>query len=101
MRWTALAMTGLAALSASAGVRGVRIDRSADRVRTPLRLDLERLGTLCPRAAHEIRSSNWTLGCETLDRDFANFEDSGDKIEIYHNCGRMVTSTKNAILPQL
>ena len=81
MRWTALAVTGLAALSASAGVRGVRIDRSADRVRTPLRLDLERLGTLCPRAAHEIRSSNWTLGCETLDRDFADFEEYKEYID--------------------
>ena len=50
------------------------INASANRVKTPLQPGLERIGTLKPRAAHEIRRSNWTLGCETLDRDFANFE---------------------------
>jgi len=53
----------------------VRVDVSVSRVRTPLRLDFERIGTLKPHAAHEIRSSKWTLGCETLDRDFADFEE--------------------------
>ena len=81
MKKSAMVAVGLAALTASAGVHGVKLDRSAGRVRTPLRLDLERLGTLCPRAAHEIRSSNWTLGCEVLDRDFANFEEYREYID--------------------
>ncbi len=63
------------AMDALAGVRGVKLATGPDRVKTPLRLDLERLGTLRPRAAGEIESSNWTLGCEVLDRDFANFEE--------------------------
>ena len=67
--------------AALAGVHGVTLDRSHDRVRTPLRLDLKRIGTLRPRSAHEIRSSNWTLGCEVLDRDFANFEEYKEFID--------------------
>ena len=50
------------------------LDVSDDRVESLLRVDLKRLGTLKPRAANEIASSNWRLGCETLDRDFADFE---------------------------
>ena len=60
---------------AKAGVQGVRIDTSADRVESPLALNLTRVGTIRPRAVSEIRDSNWTVGCETLDRDFADFEE--------------------------
>ncbi|MFD1875608.1 GH39 family glycosyl hydrolase [Hymenobacter bucti] len=37
-------------------------------------IDLPRLGTVKPRPANVIQSSNWLLGCETLDRDFADYE---------------------------
>ena len=47
---------------------------SPDRVKTPLIIDLPRIGTLRPRSVSEVGPSNWTLGCETLDRDFADFE---------------------------
>lgn len=47
------------------------MDTSPDRVWTPLAIDLERLGTLKPRSTHEIKSSRITVGCETLDRDLA------------------------------
>ncbi|MBQ4200267.1 MAG: beta-galactosidase [Kiritimatiellae bacterium] len=53
----------------------VKLDTSADRVKTPLVVDMERIGTLRPRSVGEIRGSNWTLGCETLDRDFAVFDE--------------------------
>lgn len=33
------------------------------------------LGKIQPRSTAEIRSSNWTLGCETLDRDYADYEE--------------------------
>ncbi|MDX9868816.1 MAG: beta-galactosidase [Kiritimatiellia bacterium] len=36
---------------------------------------LERIGTIRPRAADQIPGSNWTLGCETLDRDFAVWDE--------------------------
>jgi len=39
-----------------------------------LELDLRRIGTLRPRPVSEISGSNWTLGCETLDRDFADYQ---------------------------
>ena len=65
---------------ATAGVNQVAIDTSADRVDSPLRVNLKRIGTLRPRAANEIAASNWTLGCEVLDRDFANFDEYCDYI---------------------
>jgi hypothetical protein len=54
----------------AAAAYDVKLDVSPDRVRTPLKVDMERIGTLCPRGVSEIRGSNWTLGCETLDRDY-------------------------------
>ena len=53
---------------------GVELDTSADRVRTPLWVPLRRAGTLRPRSTHEIKGSNWTLGCECIDRDLVNFD---------------------------
>lgn len=64
---TAAAVAGY--MSASA----VSLDTSIDRVSSPLKVDMEWLGTLRPRATDEIASSNWRLGCEVLDRDFADF----------------------------
>lgn len=54
---------------------GVTLDTSPDRVKSPLKVDMPRVGTLRPRSTKEIRSSNWTIGCETLDRDFAKFDE--------------------------
>lgn len=56
------------------------IDTSPDRVRTPLRVDMERIGTLRPRSVAEIRDSNWTLGCETIERGYADFWQYADYI---------------------
>ncbi len=39
-----------------------------------LQISLKRIGTVKPRKATEIESSNWLIGCETLDRDFANYD---------------------------
>lgn len=61
--------------SAEAGTYGVRLDVSADRVDSPLSVSLRRIGTIRPRAAREISGQNWRLGCETLDRDYMNFEE--------------------------
>jgi hypothetical protein len=51
-----------------------RIDTSPSRAETPLDPGLKLLGTIKPRSADEISGSNWTLGCETLDRDFADYQ---------------------------
>ena len=69
------------ALAAQAGVYNVKPDTSDDRVESPLSVGMARIGTIRPRAAHEIVDSNWTLGCEVLDRDFANFEEYKDNVE--------------------
>ncbi len=52
---------------------GPTIDTSPDRAKTSLNPGLKRIGTIRPRSASEISGSNWTLGCETLDRDFADY----------------------------
>ena len=63
-----------------AGVEIVPIDTSPDRVKTPLRVDMERIGSIRPRAVSEIRDSNWTLGCETIERGYADFWQYADYI---------------------
>jgi hypothetical protein len=45
------------------------IDTSPDRVKTPLKVDMKRVGTIQPRSTSEIESSRLTVGCETIDRD--------------------------------
>ena len=62
-------------LGSYAGVNNVKLDTSADRVQSPLQVNLMRVGTLKPRNAAEIHGSNWMVGCETLDRDYCNFEE--------------------------
>lgn len=71
--WFTLALWGCALASTVAA--GPKIDTSPDRAKTPLAPGLTRIATLAPRSASEISGSNWTLGCETLDRDFADYQE--------------------------
>ncbi len=64
-----------ATLTCAAGVHNVKLDTSANRVESPLRVTMARVGTIRPRGAHEIQGQNWRLGCEVLDRDYANFDE--------------------------
>lgn len=50
------------------------LDTSPDRVRTYIDIPFKRTGTIKPRNVNEINSSNWTLGCEVLDRDYTNYD---------------------------
>ena len=76
-----IALAALATSSAAfAGIDLAPIDTSADRNPSPLRVEMERIGTLRPRSADEIRGSSWTLGCECLDRDFTDFDQYKDYI---------------------
>ena len=52
-----------------------KIDTSADRVKIDLKISLPYLGSVQSRNAIDIGSSNWLIGCETLDRDFANYDE--------------------------
>ena len=45
------------------------LDASAERVRTPLVVDLARAGSISPRRTNEVDCSRITIGAETLDRD--------------------------------
>ncbi len=70
--WILAAVTALA--SASAQV----IDNSETRVQTTLNPGLKRIGTITPRSVGQITGQNWSLGCETLDRGFANYDSYKD-----------------------
>ncbi|MBP7636990.1 MAG: beta-galactosidase, partial [Kiritimatiellae bacterium] len=66
-----------AVFSVLVGIAGVAcaqvIDNTATRVQTTLETGMKRLGTLQPKAAHEIGTSRWTLGCETIDREYSDY----------------------------
>ncbi|GAB3180594.1 GH39 family glycosyl hydrolase [Telluribacter humicola] len=51
-----------------------KLDTSPDRVKTDLAIPLKRIGTIQPRNATDIKSSNWIIGLETLDRDMTDYE---------------------------
>ena len=50
------------------------IDFSSNRIQTNLNVPFKRIGTIKPKNVNEIGSSNWTIGCEVLDRDYANYD---------------------------
>jgi len=49
------------------------IDNTDTRVQTTLDPAMTRIGTLKPKGVAEIGSSRWTLGCETIDREYSNY----------------------------
>lgn len=51
-----------------------KIDTSRYRVKTELAISLPWLGSLQSVNANEIKSSNWLIGCETLDRKFTDYQ---------------------------
>jgi hypothetical protein len=68
----------LAALTMAGAVSAQVLDTSETRVQTTLNPGLKRIGTLTPRSVGEIAGQNWSLGCETLDRDFAKYDSFKD-----------------------
>lgn len=42
--------------------------------KTDIDIHFPLLGTVKPRSTNEIESSNWLIGCETLDRDFTDYD---------------------------
>ena len=51
-----------------------KTDTSANRANTGIKTDLPLIGFVTPRSTSEIAGSNWLIGCETLDRDFADYD---------------------------
>lgn len=50
------------------------LDQTPTRVQTALKLNWTKVGTLKPKRVGEIKTSMWSLGCETLDRDLADWD---------------------------
>lgn len=63
------------------GVNGVKVKTGENRPISPLDPGLTQVGRLRARGANEVGHSNWTIGCEVLDRDFANFWEYCEFIE--------------------
>jgi hypothetical protein len=61
------------------------LDTTYTRVQTPLHsampLEFKRIGTLKSKNIHEMETSMWSLGCETLDRGHASWENYRDFLE--------------------
>ena len=70
IRWLGVALL----LVFTENVGAQKIDTSADRAKTDFEISLPHIGSVKPRTASEIESSNWMIGCETLDRDFADYD---------------------------
>ena len=68
------------ALGCSTCPATVAIDDSPDRVRTPLRVDMRRVGTIRPVSSREARPSAWTLNCTPYDRHFGEYAQHRDYI---------------------
>ena len=68
-------------LVSAAGVNGVKLLTGDDRPLSPLEPGLVEIGRLRARSATEVGHSNWTIGCEVLDRDYANFWEYCEFIE--------------------
>lgn len=70
-----------AVFCASGTVLGQMLDRTPTRSQTTLDPGLKRIGTISPRSVTEIPGDqNWTLGCETLDRDYLFWETYRDYV---------------------
>ena len=78
---TLVVFSSFLAISTVAGVHHIPLDTSADRVESPLRVSMKRIGTLTPRSVYDVKASNWSIGCEILDRDFANFWEYAEFLE--------------------
>jgi len=52
----------------------VMLDLTRTRVQIPSSLEWEKIGTLKPKTVDEIPGEFWSLGCETLDRDLADWD---------------------------
>ncbi len=50
------------------------LDQTPTRVQSALKPELKKLGTLIPKSVGASETSMWSLGCETLDRDLANWD---------------------------
>jgi len=50
------------------------LDQTPTRVQTGLKIAWPKVGTLRPKSVDQIKTAMWSLGCETLDRDLADWD---------------------------
>jgi len=73
MRKTVISLVGIFCFLASESFAQI-VQQSDKGTPSELQISMKQIGTVKPRNASEIESSNWLIGCETLDRDFADYD---------------------------
>ena len=73
-RFVGAALAAGTLLPLAPAARAQVIETNRYRVQTSNVVQLPYVGTVKSRSTAEIASSNWLIGCETLDRDFADYE---------------------------
>lgn len=58
--------------------QSLKVSKSQDRVHTDLDVPFERVATIQPRSSHQTTSKYWTIGCETVDRDYTIYDEYKD-----------------------
>jgi hypothetical protein len=66
-------LIGLPVLLLSSPVVAQMIDRTPTRVQTTLKTGWKQIGTITPKSVSEVDSSPWSIGCETLCRDYIDY----------------------------
>jgi hypothetical protein len=77
----ALGGMGVLGLGLGGGASAQIIETGPGRVATEIDPRLPVIGSVRPRSTREITGSNWLIGCETLDRDFADYDAYKEFIE--------------------
>lgn len=55
--------------------QSLKVSKSQDRVSKALDVPFERIATIQPRSTHQTTSKYWTIGCETVDRDYTIYDE--------------------------
>ncbi|MDO5580615.1 MAG: beta-galactosidase [Planctomycetia bacterium] len=73
MKKNVLLLLSIFAILPAAFCFGQVIDDSPTRVQTTLQPGMTEIGTLKPKNVRQIKTSQWTLGCETIDREYSDY----------------------------
>lgn len=55
--------------------QNLKIDISPDRVSTGIDIPFERIGTVQPKSTYQTMGKYWTIGCETVDRNYTIYNE--------------------------
>ena len=65
-------------ISFAASTKPLKVGATADCAASGLDVDMELLGSVRPKSTAETKNMYWTIGCETVDRDFTIYDEYKD-----------------------